>query len=278
MTETGNLGSSTIRAIMFKLTQGLKNSLTPEEFRRLDLQYHIYPGREDPRPGGHPRYSFCPDATVRSASSPQARIAKRTMDIAGSLAALVIFLPVFFMIALLVRCTSDGPVLFSQQRVGQGGRLFKFFKFRTMFINNDPALHREYVARLIAGGAAIEASGGFYKLTRDARITSVGHWLRKSSLDELPQFLNVLLGDMSLVGPRPPLPYEFERYKIWHKRRVMELKPGLTGPWQIGGRSTTTFDEMVRMDLRYLKSKSVWTDCTILLRTPAAVLSGRGAC
>jgi lipopolysaccharide/colanic/teichoic acid biosynthesis glycosyltransferase len=145
-----------------------------------------------------------------------------------------------------------------------------------MSTDSDPRIHQEYVAKLIAG--EVSGSAGVYKLVNDPRITPLGRFLRKSSLDELPQFFNVLKSDMSLVGPRPPLPYEFERYRTWHKRRVLELKPGLTGLWQVEGRSRTTFDEMVRMDLRYATQQSFWFDLKILLQTPSAMFSGRGAC
>ena len=139
-----------------------------------------------------------------------------------------------------------------------------------------------YVQSLIAGTAKANASDGngeaVYKLTRDPRITSFGAFLRKTSLDELPQFMNVLRGEMSLVGPRPPVPYEVKAYDVWHRRRLLEAKPGITGLWQVTGRSRTTFDEMVRLDLRYARTCSLWNDLKILAATPAAVLSGRGAC
>ena len=278
MTETGSLDSKAIQTIMFKVTQALKQSLDPLGFSRVDLQYELYPSIEGAKSEGAQPFSAGLETRSSSALRLHDRATKRLMDIVGSLLALTCLCPLFLLLALLVKFTSEGPILFCQKRVGNQGRLFTFFKFRTMYVNNDPAIHREYVTRLIEGAESGKASGGMYKMARDPRVTAVGRWLRKSSLDELPQFFNVLLGDMSLVGPRPPLPYEFDRYKPWHKRRVLELKPGLTGPWQIGGRSTTTFDEMVRMDLRYLKSKSLLTDCAILLKTPAAVLSGRGAC
>lgn len=162
--------------------------------------------------------------------------------------------------------------------MGQYGIQFCFYKFRTMYVDNDPQIHRDYVSKLIAGEGELGKGKGIYKLVDDPRITTIGRFLRKTSLDELPQFINVLMSDMSLVGPRPPLPYEYERYQIWHRRRVLELKPGLTGLWQVQGRSRTTFDEMVRLDLRYANIRSLWVDFKILMRTPAAMLSGRGAC
>jgi lipopolysaccharide/colanic/teichoic acid biosynthesis glycosyltransferase len=149
-----------------------------------------------------------------------------------------------------------------------------------MHVNNNPEVHREYVRKLIAGTAekhANENGTGVYKLTRDSRITPVGSFLRRTSLDELPQFLNVLQGKMSLVGPRPPVPYEVEAYDFWHRRRVLEAKPGITGLWQVGGRSRVKFDDMVRLDLQYARTWSPWMDLKILLRTPGAVLLGEGA-
>jgi lipopolysaccharide/colanic/teichoic acid biosynthesis glycosyltransferase len=146
-----------------------------------------------------------------------------------------------------------------------------------MYTDNDPAIHREYVARLIAGDQDAGQGCAMYKLKNDPRVTPLGRFLRKTSLDELPQFFNVLCNQMSLVGPRPPVPYEYERYQMWHRRRVLEMKPGLTGLWQVEGRSRTTFEEMVRIDLRYAGCRSLWMDLRILLLTPGAVLSGRGA-
>ena len=156
---------------------------------------------------------------------------------------------------------------------------FKMLKFRTMHVNSDDALHQAFVSQFITSrDPQAIATDGVFKLTNDPRITPIGHLLRKTSLDELPQFWNVLRGDMSLVGPRPPLPYEVEHYKAWHTRRVIEAKPGITGLWQVGGRSRTTFDDMVRLDLRYAKNRSLMTDFKILLATPGAVLTGKGAC
>jgi lipopolysaccharide/colanic/teichoic acid biosynthesis glycosyltransferase len=153
-------------------------------------------------------------------------------------------------------------------------------KFRTMKVDADAALHREYVTSFINAKAQSQQSAGqpLFKIANDPRVTRVGRVLRKTSLDELPQLWNVLRGEMSLVGPRPALPYELEQYKPWHCRRVLEAKPGITGLWQVVGRSRTTFDEMVRLDLRYAKTCSLWNDLKILAATPAAVFSGKGAC
>jgi lipopolysaccharide/colanic/teichoic acid biosynthesis glycosyltransferase len=163
---------------------------------------------------------------------------------------------------------------------------FKMLKFRTMKLNADHAIHLQFVSSFIkSGGRAGQASEaaqgarpGLFKIVDDPRVTTIGRFLRRTSLDELPQLWNVLRGDMSLVGPRPPLQYEVEQYQSWHRRRVLEVKPGVTGLWQVTGRSRTTFDEMVRLDLRYAKTYSFWTDLKILLATPAAVLAGKGAC
>jgi lipopolysaccharide/colanic/teichoic acid biosynthesis glycosyltransferase len=172
-------------------------------------------------------------------------------------------------------------VIFEQERLGQFGTKFKCLKFRTMYANNDPKIHREYVQDFIAGQTKGVNSNSYepvvYKLTNDPRVTAVGRFLRKTSLDEFPQFWNVLRGEMSLVGPRPPVPYEFEMYDYWHRRRVFELKPGVTGLWQVNGRSRTCFDDMVRLDLRYSQTWSLWLDLKILLATPLAVVAGSGA-
>ena len=149
-----------------------------------------------------------------------------------------------------------------------------------MYTNNDDLVHKQYVQGLIAGKAEKHPSNDgevVYKLTEDSRITRVGDFLRKTSLDEFPQFLNVLRGEMSLVGPRPPIPYEVEAYKTWHRRRLLEAKPGMTGLWQVSGRSQVKFDDMVRLDIQYSRSWTLWVDIKILLRTPRAVLLGEGA-
>src|SRR5579885_1426244 len=204
------------------------------------------------------------------------------IDVVGSGVGLLLSAPVFLLIAALVKLSSKGPVFFRQQRIGQHGMPFTFLKFRTMYVNNDNNVHKEYVKKLIAGKAHAHAgsNGGetvVYKITRDPRITRIGSFLRRTSLDELPQLINVLLGEMSLVGPRPPIKYEVEAYDIWHRGRLMEAKPGITGLWQVSGRSRVKFDEMVRLDIRYARTWSLWLDLKILLRTPRAVLLGEGA-
>ncbi len=206
-----------------------------------------------------------------------ARTAKRLLDIGGSAFCLIVFAPVFLCVAAMVKLTSQGPVFFRQQRVGEAGRPFKMFKFRTMQANCDHWIHQQYVEGFIQSAPSVKQAAAPFKLVNDPRVTPVGDFLRRSSIDELPQLWNVLRGEMSLVGPRPPVPYEVARYKRWHRRRVLEAKPGMTGLWQVTGRSRTTFDDMVRLDLRYAATRSVWKDVKILLATPRAVLSGKGA-
>ena len=206
---------------------------------------------------------------------------KRALDIVGSGLLLLVLSPVFLLIAALVKLKSPGPVFFRQSRVGEHGESFTMLKFRTMRVNTDHAIHKEFVSQLINGSSPAGGDSGKespFKIVNDPRVTSIGRLLRKTSLDELPQLWNVLSGDMSLVGPRPPLAYEVEQYKPWHYRRVLEAKPGITGLWQVKGRSRTTFDDMVRLDLRYAKNPSAWADIKILLATPRAVISGKGAC
>lgn len=206
---------------------------------------------------------------------------KRTLDIVGAIAALLLLSPLMLAIAIVVAATSRGPVIFKQVRLGKRGAAFTFYKFRSMRCDADDRVHREYVAKLITGDLEGidqgEATKPLYKMQDDPRITRVGRLLRKTSLDELPQLFNVLKGDMSLVGPRPPLPYEAEKYQSWHLRRVLEAKPGITGLWQVNGRSRTSFDAMVRLDLRYVRTCSLGLDLKILLNTVGAVLEGEGA-
>jgi len=206
---------------------------------------------------------------------------KRGMDIIGSLFGIFLSLPLMIGAALAIKITSPGPTIFRQYRFGKGGIRFPFYKFRSMYWSVDDKIHREYVANLIEGNLEEinegDAEKPLYKMKSDPRVTQVGKIIRKTSIDELPQFFNVLKGEMSLVGPRPPLPYEVEKYKPWHLRRVLEVKPGMTGLWQVDGRSRTSFDDMVRLDLRYAQNWSLWLDIKILLKTVRAVLRPKGA-
>jgi len=273
-------GRSVANALLTKVTKALTGTLTIGQIHEVRLSFHVYPEDWDKGSPVDDNQSIFDDLLHETKPKQLPRIAKRFMDIAGSLLALLFCLPLFIGIAIAIKLTSKGPVFFCQQRLGQYGRKFAFLKFRSMHVNNDATIHREFVKRLIANanGSSQPSEGqGTYKLTADPRVTPIGRFLRRTSLDELPQFLNVLTGDMSLVGPRPPVPYEVESYLVWHRTRLLAAKPGITGLWQVAGRSRVTFDEMVRMDLRYATSWSLWLDIKILLKTPQAVFSANGA-
>ncbi|MBQ7525141.1 MAG: sugar transferase, partial [Abditibacteriota bacterium] len=173
------------------------------------------------------------------------------------------------------------PVIFKQRRVGKNGREFDFYKFRSMAVNNDDSRHKEYIKHFIDGNEEelkrIQGEAEIYKLADDNRVTPIGKFLRKTSLDELPQLINVLRGDMSMVGPRPHLPYEVEMYKPWHRRRLSGT-PGITGIWQLYGRSKVPFDESVSMDIWYLEHQSLKLDLEIIFRTFVKIFGDEGAC
>lgn len=200
---------------------------------------------------------------------------KRVMDVAGALAALVLLSPVLLAVALAVRLSSAGPVFFRQERIGYGGRRFRMWKFRSMYTGAGDAAHAAYLRSLVAGQGGGE-DGGF-KLRADPRVTPVGRFIRRWSLDELPQLFNVLRGDMGLVGPRPEPGYATAGYAQWYYRRVLGAKPGITGLWQVHGRSRVSYETMVRMDLRYARRISPLADFRLLLQTVRAVLSTEGA-
>ena len=210
--------------------------------------------------GGRPYIGFNPVADVNSL--------KRITDLALTIVGLTVIWPVLVLIALVIKLDSAGPVLYRQQRVGKDGRLFQMVKFRSM--------HRNADQRLAELRAANEATGPLFKIRNDPRITRVGRFLRRTSLDELPQLLNVLRGEMSLVGPRPPLPSEVEGYEDWQLGRLRAV-PGMTGLWQVSGRSEVSFHDMVRLDLHYIRNWSLSLDLEILWRTLPAVLGHRGA-
>lgn len=192
---------------------------------------------------------------------------KRVLDVAGSVAALVLFAPVFMVVAAFIKIVSPGPVFYKQTRVGYLGKTFTFWKFRTMHVNNDATGHQNYLSTLIHGDAPM------IKLDadRDPRIIPCGRFLRQSCLDELPQLINVLKGDMSLVGPRPCLPYEADEYLVWHARRFDSV-PGMTGLWQVNGKNKLTFKQMIRFDIQYARTMSPWLDIRILMRTIPAIV------
>ncbi len=217
---------------------------------------------------------------------------KRLLDILIAGSVLVILSPLMLVIAILVVLDSPGPAIFKQKRAGSRRRMddqrearevstFTCYKFRTMYKDTDSDLHRTFFRAFVrndrASMAALQGEDTqVRKLIHDPRVTRLGRFLRKSSLDELPQVWNVLKGDMSLVGPRPPIPYEVDMYEPWHCQRL-ETKPGLTGLYQVTARSSADFDEMVRLDIQYIERQSLWLDLKILLKTPRAVLSSKGA-
>ncbi len=267
--------SSIVSTVMSRVSETLKNSLPPQSFSQLGISLHVFPEdwNQDTSQGNPTLY---PDLLHRNASQSAARTIKRLIDIAGSAAALLFLAPIFLVVAALVKLSSKGPILFKQERLGQFGKPFTFLKFRSMYVDNDHKVHQTFIKRVIKGeheGTSEDGNNEVNKKTNDPMITRIGRIIRRASLDELPQFINVLKGEMSLVGPRPPIAYECEVYDIWHRRRVLEVKPGITGLWQVKGRSRVRFDEMVRLDLQYARNWSLWLDIQILLQTPRALFS-----
>jgi lipopolysaccharide/colanic/teichoic acid biosynthesis glycosyltransferase len=278
------LGTMETRAVLVPLRarihRMLRSTLPADEMRRINITFHCFP--EDWKSdSGPPTEILYPDLVETDDAKQVSRRVKRAIDVLGSALALVVLSPLLLAVAVAVKLTSPGPVIFRQKRIGQHGVPFTLLKFRSMRAVNDPEMHKAFVTRFIAGDAApaTRAANGqaVYKITNDPRLTRIGGFLRKSSFDELPQFLNVLRGEMSLVGPRPPLVYELEAYDVWHRRRLLEAKPGITGLWQVNGRSRIQFDDMVRLDLRYARTWSLWLDLKILAKTPLAMFSGAGA-
>jgi lipopolysaccharide/colanic/teichoic acid biosynthesis glycosyltransferase len=218
--------------------------------------------------------------------------AKRLLDLSLAVIALIILSPLMLLIAILIKLKSPGPVFFTQDRVGIERKthegysywqqvVFRCYKFRTMVCDADPSVHQAYIKALISNDyqqmAALQGQQSkILKLTKDPRITSIGRILRKSSMDELPQLFNVIKGEMSLVGPRPAIPYEVEMYKPWHRKRL-ETKPGMTGLWQVTARCSRDFDDSIRLDIQYIEEQSFWLDLKILIKTPWVVISCRGA-
>src|SRR3989304_8631846 len=262
-----------------KIHKCLYNVLGMEGVNKMEITLYRFPEENgDQGPDNEPDSTLYPDIGKRESSQKGPIVLKRILDIIGSIGAMILFSPFFFFIPLCIKLTSKGPILFKQERIGQFGKKFTFLKFRSMYINNDSNIHQDYVKKLILEQSSYNTEDsnkgkvGVYKIKDDPRITSVGKFLRKTSLDELPQFYNVLRGEMSLVGPRPPVAYETKIYDIWHRRRIMEVKPGITGLWQTNGRSSTNFDEMVRLDIQYIVRWSLWLDIKILFQTPWVIL------
>lgn len=279
--ETGDK-TTILNTILARVKSMLHDDLAFRQFSQVSISFHFFPDDWDHSEAGHPSNpALYPDLTQPGKRKRSLLLVKRGIDVAGSSMALLLCSPLFLGIALAVKFSSKGPVLFRQQRVGQYGKFFTFLKFRSMYVNNDHRVHQKFVTELIASESNAQSEGGSgqgqFKIKDDKRITRVGKFLRRTSLDELPQLFNVLKGEMSLVGPRPPIPYELAAYQTWHRRRVLETKPGITGVWQVAGRSRVRFDDMVRMDLRYAMAWSPWLDLKILLRTPLAVIRGSGA-
>lgn len=267
-------------AVLSKLGSIIRKQDPDNQPDQLSLSFHFFPdnwGEKDPA-GGSCDPALYPDAVSYHCDRHLTLGIKRGMDILLGSLLLILCSPLFLIIAIAIKSTSRGPVLFIQQRVGRYGHTFSFLKFRSMKVNNDCSPHRDFVNAFIAGDhgprESLHTSTVVYKLRDDHRVTTVGRLLRRTSLDELPQLINVICGQMSLVGPRPPLPYELAAYQTWHRGRLLNVKPGMTGLWQVKGRSHVRFDDMVRMDLQYAEQWSLWLDLKILLETPKAVLRG----
>jgi lipopolysaccharide/colanic/teichoic acid biosynthesis glycosyltransferase len=281
-TEVGKAKPKTVQSRMLeKVKAAFIEALPAEKVSKITLSFHFFPEEVEESGTDHSaNITLYPDLSRKEESHKLALGIKRSMDLIGSAAALVLLSPVFAAVSLAIKLTSKGPVLFRQERLGQYGKKFTVLKFRSMLTDCDARIHEEYVSQFIAGqvdGTNQGSDKPVFKIQEDPRVTRLGWFLRRTSLDELPQFWNVMVGNMSLVGPRPPLPYEFKAYDLWHRRRVLEIKPGITGLWQVEGRSRTRFDEMVRLDLKYARAWSIWLDVKILLQTPGAVLTGEGA-
>jgi lipopolysaccharide/colanic/teichoic acid biosynthesis glycosyltransferase len=275
-------GRAVATALLNKVTNALCSVLSIEQINQVSLSFHVFPqDLEKQGTNGSHDSTLYPELVRRDGPQRTAHFVKRSIDVAGSLAALILTSPLLVVISVVIKSTSKGPILFTQERIGQYGRRFRCLKFRSMYFRSDNTIHKEYIRRFISGENGIQEAAGsqhaVFKLTADPRVTPIGRLLRRTSLDELPQFLNVLLGQMSLVGPRPPVPYEVEAYDTWHRRRLLAVKPGITGLWQVEGRSSVKFDDMVRLDLRYAMSWNLGLDLKILLRTPMAMFSGDGA-
>ena len=265
-----------VNTMRTKVSNAVTLALMPDVVKHIRISVHLFPRNND-LGTGMTDLIFYPELPYQYQARKAAHVMKRLMDIGGSLLLLCLLGPLFALIAVVIKLNSKGPVMFKQLRIGQHGEAFSFWKFRSMYIGSDATIHKDYVTKFISHGQPANKAGTVYKIIEDPRVTPVGRFIRKTSLDELPQLWNVLRGDMSLVGPRPPLPYEFECYALWHRRRILEVRPGITGLWQVMGRSRISFNDMVRLDLKYVQQWSIWLDIRILLQTPKAVLMGEGA-
>jgi lipopolysaccharide/colanic/teichoic acid biosynthesis glycosyltransferase len=257
----GSSREVTRAAVGGKIRKLLTQNLSESEAAAVTIAFHFFP--EEGGSGGGTRVDegILLDAgrDSKTAAGKLFALVKRASDIAVSLLALMVLSPFLLLISIAIKMTSAGPVFFTQRRVGRYGAEFTLVKFRSMYGANDSRLHLRFSQSLARG-------------SRDPRITPFGAFLRASRLDELPQLVNVLAGTMSIVGPLPAIPYEFECYQLWHRRRILNAKPGMTGLWQVNGRQQTSFDDMVRMDLQYIRDRSFWVDLKILLKTPLSLL------
>jgi exopolysaccharide biosynthesis polyprenyl glycosylphosphotransferase len=284
-TEIDSIDTQEAReAISSKIRRNLSENIPSEIMDKLSVGFYFYPEKYDDTSEKLNLFerTLYPDIDFDNRIKKNGYFIKRVIDLIGSSLAILLLSPIFFFISILIKITSKGPILFQQERLGQFGKRFIFLKFRSMNVDSDDSIHRDYIKKLITENKACEENGDsvhgpVYKIRNDPRITPIGAFLRKTSLDELPQFLNVFKGEMSLVGPRPAIPYEFDNYDVWHRYRLLQVKPGITGLWQVTGRSSTTFDQMVRLDLKYINEWSLWLDFKILLLTPWAVVKGKGA-
>lgn len=271
--------ATSIRRLQEKIYGALSARLSSHDLELVGVSFHVFGGdSDDDDISADP--IFYPDLIHQHESKKLPFLLKRVMDVVGSSAAIIFLSPLFLIIAVAIKLTSKGPVLFKQERLGQFGKTFTCLKFRSMKPDNNHKIHQEFITQVIKGtydGNPAEGGAPVFKMRRDPRITRIGQLIRRTSLDELPQFFNVLKGDMSLVGPRPPIAYEYKEYDVWHRRRVLEVKPGITGLWQVRGRSRVRFDDMVRLDLQYARGWSLWLDLRILLATPRAVAFGDDA-
>jgi len=210
--------------------------------------------------------------SLRSAFTRKVPRPKRVMDVVAAITGLALLSPLFLVVTILIKIVSPGSAFFKQQRVGHGGKIFMLIKFRTMKTGLDSVAHKEYLTKLIKSSGNGDEGKPMTKIEDKSQLIPIGGWLRKTCIDELPQLFNVLRGEMSLVGPRPPIPYEVDEYQRWYSLRF-DTVPGMTGLWQVSGKNRLTFSQMVRLDIQYARHQSVWLDMKILLRTPRAILS-----
>lgn len=265
-----------------RFERNLYTALDLDMVQKLNISFYPFPKSfEDGAEKNHQEKfdNLYPDLIHHTSQESFSLLVKRGIDITGSLLGILFLFPLFIIVALLIKLTSKGPVFFKQERIGYEAKPFNLLKFRSMRTGNDESVHKNFVKDFIKNSDKKEEKNGsgVFKIVNDPRVTRIGKFIRKTSIDELPQLFNVLKGDMSLVGPRPPLAYELEEYTMWHKRRVMEMRPGITGYWQVKGRSRTTFEGMVRMDIQYGKRWSLMLDLKLMLQTPVALFTAKGA-